>query len=337
MIISSYSQKNKFFKFKNFKNDKLMEIYKSLYMQRKTEEKIREKHFLQNMKTPIHFGIGQEAISTGVCLNLSKKDTVFSHHRSHLPYLAKGGSVYGLFSELMGKKTGCSGGKGGSVHLTSRKQGFIGSTAILGQSLGLAVGSALAHKIKKKKNISVAFFGNSSLEEGAAYEALNFSRLKNVPTLFVFENNFYSTEMPNYRGYMKNINYKNIIEALDIKYEKVDGNNIAETYSQSQKAIKYIKKNLKPYFIEFETYRWLEHCGPFYDHEQKRNYRSIEELNYWKKLCPIKNFKKFLISKGLEKKIVSNEKKINNFIDKQYQMSLASEAPNKKNLFTNVI
>jgi pyruvate dehydrogenase E1 component alpha subunit len=336
MIKSPYRLKKKFTNIKKLKKNFLLKIYKYLYLLRETEEKIRENYHLQIMKTPTHLGIGQEAISTGVCLNLKKKDTVFSHHRSHLPYLAKNGSVQGLFSELMGKKNGCSGGKGGSVHLTSYKNGFIGSTAILGQSLSLAVGSGLAHKLNKTKNISVAFFGNASLEEGSAYEALNFARLKNIPVLFIYENNFYSTEMPTYRDYMKMANYEKIVKSLNIKYKKIDGNNIADTYLKSGEAIKYIKKKLKPYFIEFITYRWLEHCGPYYDYEQKRDYRKKREIEYWKKACPVKNYKNFLTSIGLSENVTLIEKKIMSKINNDYIRSMKSKFPKINDLYKNI-
>ena len=236
----------------------------------------------------------------------------------------------------MGKKDGVSGGKGGSVHLTINKKFKYSSTAILGQSLGLSVGAGLSFKFLNKKNISVAFFGNASLEEGSAYEALNFSSLKNIPTLFVYENNFYSTEMPNYKGYMKNANYKKIINSLGIKYIKVDGNNISEVHDISKKAIKYIRKFSRPIFIEFITYRWLEHCGPFYDYELNRNYKKKKEVEHWKKACPVNNFKKKLIKKISSYKISEIEKNVNKYVEKNYLKALNAKFPNTKDLKSNV-
>ena len=336
MIKSPYPINKNFNKI--FKNDKnfLIKVYKKLYLIRYTEEIIKKKYPQKKMKTPTHLGIGQEAISTGVALNLKKNDSVFCHHRSHLPFLALDGSVYRLFCELMGKKDGVSGGKGGSVHLSINDKFKFSSTAILGQSLGLAVGAGLSFKYLKKKNISVAFFGNASLEEGSAFENLNFSSLKNIPTLFVYENNFYSTEMPNYKGYMKKMNHEKIVNSLGIKYFKVDGNNISEVHETSKKAINFIRKNQRPVFIEFITYRWLEHCGPYYDHELGRNYRKIKEIEYWKETCPIKTFKKKLIKKISKDKILKIEADIEKIINNNYLKATKAKFPKMKDLKTNV-
>jgi pyruvate dehydrogenase E1 component alpha subunit len=336
MIKSPYSLKKNFSKLKKFNNNFLIRIYKNLYLCRSVEELIKTFYPENKMKTPTHLGIGQEAISVGLSLNLNANDRIFCHHRSHLPFMAIGGNIYKLFCELMGKKNGTSGGKGGSVHLCSNKGVHFASTAILGQSLGLAVGASLAFKIKNKKNISVAIFGNASLEEGVAYEVLNFASLKKIPTLFIYENNFYSIEMPNYKGYLKQINYKKIISSLKIKYLKVDGNNVADVYLKISQAIKYIKKKTRPIFIEFLTYRWLEHCGPFYDYDLKRNYRSKDEIDHWKKACPVKNFRNFLVKKVKPKKIEDIEKKINKSINLNFQDALNSKTPNKTDLLKNV-
>tara|TARA_Y100000741_G_C18242691_1_gene554246 strand:- start:430 stop:1440 length:1011 start_codon:yes stop_codon:yes gene_type:complete len=336
MIKSYYPLKKNFNKILNHNQNFLIKVYKKLYLIRYTEELIQKTYSQKKMRTPTHLGIGQEAISAGIALNLKKNDTIFCHHRSHLPFLALDGSVYKLFCELMGKKDGVSGGKGGSVHLSLNKKFKFSSTAILGQSMGLAVGAGLSFKYLNKKNISVAFFGNASLEEGSSYESLNFSSLKNIPTLFVYENNFYSTEMPNYKGYMKKVDYKKIITSLGIKYIKVDGNNISDVYDVSQKAIKYIRKNQKPVFIEFITYRWLEHCGPYYDYELGRNYRKKNEIEHWKKGCPVITFRKELIKKFNEHKIIKIEKNVKKFILMNYTKASNAAFPKIKDLNTNV-
>lgn len=336
MIRSPYKVKKNFSNFKNLNSNKLINLYKKLYLCRYVEELIQREYPKQIMKTPTHLGIGQEAISVGVCENLNKNDSIFCHHRSHLPYISLGGNIYKLFAELLGKKDGTSGGKGGSVHLTDRKKGYVASTAILGQSLGLAVGAGLANKFKKNKNISVAFFGNSSLEEGIAYEVLNFSSIKNIPVLFVYENNFYSTEMPNFKGDMKRVNYKKIINSLGIKYIKINGNDISQIYNQMKKVVTYIKRNIRPVFIEFITYRWLEHCGPYYDYEQNRNYRSKKELEHWMNLCPIKNYKQYLEKRFKKINLKNIERKIRNKVEKDYIKALYAKKPEKNELKKNV-
>lgn len=336
MIKSQYNSKKNFSKFNKFNNDFLIKIYKNLYLCRNVEELIKDFYPKNKMRTPTHLGIGQEAISVGLSLNLNANDRIFCHHRSHLPFIAIGGSIYKLFCELMGKKNGTSGGKGGSVHLCSSKNIHFTSTAILGQSLGLAVGAGLALKINKKKNISVAIFGNASLEEGIAYEVLNFACLKKIPTLFIYENNFYSTEMPYYKGYLKQINYEKIISSLRIKYLKVDGNNVSDVYLKINEAVRYIKKKSAPIFIEFLTYRWLEHCGPFYDYDLKRNYRTKNEIDHWKKSCPVKNFRNYLVNRIDHKRVEDIEKRVNKFINLNFKNALNSKTPNKNDLLKNV-
>lgn len=336
MIKSPYKLSKTFKKFDKFKLNFLKKIYSNLFLCRYVEELIQKQYPNQKMKTPTHLGIGQEAISVGVCSNLNKNDSIFCHHRSHLPYIAVGGNVYKLFCELLGKKDGTSGGKGGSVHLTDKKKGYLGSTAILAQSLGLSVGAGLANKIKKNKNISVSFFGNSSLEEGVAYEVLNFASLKNIPTLFVYENNFYSTEMPNFKGYMQNVDYKKIISSLNIEYYKIDGNDVSEVYMKIKEVLKKIKKDSKPIFIEFITYRWLEHCGPYYDYEQNRNYRSKKEIDYWKKSCPVLNFRRYIKKRFTNIDLAKLEEKISKKVDQDFMKASKSELPMKSEVFKNV-
>ncbi len=336
MIKSPFNRNKKFNKFNKFETSYLIKIYTNLFLNRVTEEIIQKNYSKGYMKTPTHLGIGQEAVSTGVCMNLKKNDYVFSHHRSHLPYIALGGNLYSLFCELMGKKNGVSGGKGGSVHLNINKKIKYASVAILGEPLGLAVGSGLAFKYKKKKNISCVFFGNATLEEGISYETLSFASLKKIPTLFVYENNFYSTEMSYDKRLNNCVDYKKLLESLNIPYLRVDGNNISETYTVSKKIIKYIRDNSKPFFIEFITYRWLEHCGPYYDYNMRRNYRSKKEIEHWKEACPIKNFRKFIIKKYEKKYIEILEKKIINKVTENFQKALNSDPPNKDSIYTNV-
>ena len=155
-----------------------IQMHKDLIRIRRTEATLAERYKQQEMRTPVHFGIGQEAIAVGVCTALNKTDVVYSHHRSHNHFLAKGGSVYRLAAELFGRVTGCSGGRGGSVHLTCREKGFIASSAILGEAAAAATGSALSFKMDQSQQIAVAFFGDAMAEEGAFYECLNYARLE---------------------------------------------------------------------------------------------------------------------------------------------------------------
>lgn len=268
-------------------NGFLIELYKELLRVRFAETALAERYKQQEMRTPTHFGIGQEAIAVGVCQAVRKSDVAYSHHRSHNHFLAKGGSVYRLAAELFGRVTGCSGGRGGSVHLTDRDQGFIASSAILGEAMAAATGSALAFSMDHSDRISIAFFGDAVAEEGAFYECLNYAALHRLPVLFVCENNGYATESPLSIRQPEGASISNRVASFGIPAEQFDGNNVIAVYQAAQKAIASIRSGNGPYFLEFSTYRWLEHVGAFFDHEMHRTYRSKEELVSWQQHCPI--------------------------------------------------
>ncbi|MBT9149578.1 MAG: Acetoin:2,6-dichlorophenolindophenol oxidoreductase subunit alpha [Dehalococcoidia bacterium] len=144
------------------------------------------------MKTPVHLYIGQEAIAAGVCANLSVDDYVFSNHRGHGHYIAKGGNIKAMIAELHNRETGCSRGRGGSMHLVDTSVGLLGSSSIVGGSIPIATGAALGSVLQKNNRVSVAFFGDAATEEGVLYESINFAMLKKLPVVYVCENNFYS-------------------------------------------------------------------------------------------------------------------------------------------------
>ena len=146
------------------KKDFIINLYTQLYFIRRAEEVMADEYRDGTMKTPTHFGIGQEACAVGVCSALNNSDVVYTHHRSHTHYLAKGGSLFRLIAELFGRVDGCSMGRGGSVHIIDKKKNFFGSSPILGHSSALSVGAALAFKLKKSKKIAASFFGEGSCD-----------------------------------------------------------------------------------------------------------------------------------------------------------------------------
>lgn len=274
-----------------FSADTSHTLYKKLLELRCGELALAERYKQQEMRTPTHFGVGQEAVAVGVCHHLRNTDVAYSHHRSHNHYLAKGGSFYQLAAELFGRATGCSGGRGGSVHLTSRDHGFIASSAILGQAIAAATGSALAFKMDKKTDISVAFFGDAVAEEGAFYESISYAALHKLPVLFVCENNGYATESPLNIRQPEGPSISDRVASFGVPTLAVDGNDVFAVSVAAEHAISTLRKGSGPYFLEFKTYRWLEHVGPFFDHELKRSYRSQEELKDWQRNCPVAHCK----------------------------------------------
>src|SRR3989344_7824434 len=167
-------------------------FYRSLYRIRRVEEEIARVYPTNKIKSPVHLSIGQEAVSVGVCLALDSQDIVFGTYRGHALYLAKGGNLKKMIAELYGRATGCAKGKGGSMHLIDVTAGVMGGSAVVGTTIPQAVGYAYALKIKKSSSVVVSFFGDGAVEEGVFHESMNFAALKNLPIIFVCENNSYA-------------------------------------------------------------------------------------------------------------------------------------------------
>jgi TPP-dependent pyruvate/acetoin dehydrogenase alpha subunit len=251
------------------------------------------------MRTPTHFGIGQEAVAVGVCHALRRDDIVYSHHRCHNHFLAKGGSIYKLAAELYGRADGCSGGRGGSVHITAPDVGFIASSAILGETTACAVGSALAFKMDGSDRVAVTFFGEGAMDEGSFYESANFASLKKLPVLFVCENNLYATESPLSLRQPPGTNLCDRVRSFKIEARRIDGNDVLEVYRATDSALAKVRAGTGPVFLECMTYRWREHVGPYFDHELNRTYRPGKEVEAWMERCPLKRSGERLTGLGI--------------------------------------
>jgi pyruvate dehydrogenase E1 component alpha subunit len=263
---------------------------------RRLEEKLIKLYPEQEIKCPIHLYLGEEAIATGVCANLKKDDYIFSTHRCHGHYIAKGGDLKLLMAELYGKRTGCSKGKGGSMHLVAPEVGILGTSSIVGGITPLAVGTALASAMQGNKQVSVAFLGEGGVDEGSFHESLNFASLKRLPVIFVCENNFYAVNSPQWaRQPADNIAQR--AEGYMMPGQCVDGNDIVAVFQVAQEAIKRARSGDGPTLIECRTYRWMQHVGPNYDFES--GCRPKEELDEWVKKCPIKRYEELLLKENI--------------------------------------
>ena len=169
----------------------MLQLFYSMIRIRLVEEEIAARYPEQEMRCPVHLSIGQEAVSAGVCANLSHEDYVLSSHRSHGYYLAKGGDLTAMISELYGRMGGCTMGKGGSMHLMDLNAGFLGAIPIVGSAIPIAAGVAFGTLMKGERKITTVFFGDGAVEEGVFHETLNFASLKKIPLLFICENNYY--------------------------------------------------------------------------------------------------------------------------------------------------
>ena len=274
----------------------LRTMYVTMLRIRKFEEKVSEVLLKHEIICPCQLYIGQEAVATGVCANLRRDDYVFSTHRSHGHYLAKGGDMKAMMAELYGRETGCSKGRGGSMHLASPDMGLPGSVAIVAGSIPIAVGAALAFSMQKGNAVSVAFFGDSAVNEGVWYESLNFASLKKLPVIFVCENNLYSTHLP-ISACLADTNIYKKAGAFNMPGIRIDGNNSVEVFKAAKKAIEDARHGKGPTLIECMTYRWRGHVGPSDDLDKEL--RSKEELDYWMDRCPIKALEGFLLKHGI--------------------------------------
>ncbi len=305
----------------------LISLFENMLYIRLVEEKICEEYPKQEMRCPVHISIGQEAIAVGVCDAIKKEDLMFSNHRSHAHYLAKGGNLNKFIAELYGKITGCSKGKGGSMHLIDLNVNFMGSTSIVGGTISLAVGAAFTQFMTDSDNMVVTFLGDAASEEGVFYESINFAKLKELPIIFICENNLYSV----YSSLLERQPKRKIIDIVKahgiISYE-VEGNNPIAVSEIVQKAIKDIKTKSGPIFIEASTYRLKEHCGP--NNDNHLGYRTEEEFLNWKNKDPLVFLKEKLIREELltPEKIIELETKINQQILEAFEFAKTSDFPN---------
>ena len=229
--------------------EKLKELYRKMKLIRALENRLGDLVLKGEIKTPCHLCTGQEAVAVGICSALKRDDLVFGNHRSHGHYIAKGGDTKELMAEILGKKSGCSRGRGGSMHIIAKEQGFMGTVPIVAGTVSLAAGAALILQIKKKKSVAVAFFGDGATGEGTLYESLNFAALKNLPLIFICENNFYSTHLP-IRECRPDKPIFEIAKPFGIPSFQIDGNDILEVQETAEKAVEICNKGEGPVFIE---------------------------------------------------------------------------------------
>jgi len=310
-------------------------IYVTMLKIRKFEERLAELLSAEEITCPTHLYIGQEAVAVGVCAVLQTYDYVFSTHRSHGHYIAKGGQLKPLMAEIYCKKTGCSKGKGGSMHVVAPEVGFMGSSAIVAGGLPLAVGAALASDLEGNGRVSITFFGDGATDEGVFHECLNFASLKKLPVIFICENNLYSTHL---RLSLRQP-ADNICEEAQrhmIPGVRVDGNNVMEILQASQDAVERARDGYGPTLIECRTYRWRAHVGPWHDVEF--SFRTKEEVQSWIDRCPIKQYRELL----LEREILSESEneRICGVIEEEIEESLTfaeeSHFPDKSELMDDV-
>lgn len=316
----------------------LEDFYRTMLRIRFCEESLVEPILNKEIKTPCHLYTGQEAIATGVCLALEKDDYVFGTHRSHGHYLAKGGDIKELIAEIYGKETGCSKGRGGSMHIISKEAGFLGSTPIVAGIIPLALGVALAIKAQGRSLTSTCFFGDGATGEGVLYESLNFAALKKLPLIFVCENNLYSTHLP-IREIRPNRPIFEIAKPFGIKTFQIDGNDVLKVYQTAKKAVDLCRKGNGPVFIECLTYRLRGHVGPDDNIQgEHTDIRPKEEIEKWKQRDPIKRFENYLLNSQdfSEQELEEIKREAEKEVEEAHQFAKESPYPSENQLSQNI-
>jgi len=316
--------------------DILKRFYHAMLRIRLIEETIAKRYSEWKMRCPTHLSTGQEAVATGVCTALRKDDFVLSNHRSHAHYLAKGGDLKKMIAEIYGKATGCSSGRGGSMHLIDKAVGFMGSTSIVGSTIPLAVGLGLSIELHKTDQISCVFFGDACVEEGVFFESINFAALRKLPVLFACENNLYSVYSPLEVRQPEGRKIFEMARGLGITSEYCDGNNVCEVFSKVENAVTGIRKGRGPHFFEFSTYRWREHCGPNFDNDL--GYRTEEEYLSWKGRDPIALLESQLLEQNAirQTNIGEMQASIQKEIDEAFDYAESSSFPHDKEAYTGL-
>lgn len=318
-----------------YETDFLIRLYRSMLRIRMIQEAIESRYHEDQMKSPIHLVIGQEATSVGVCAALRKTDQVYSSHRTQGNYLAKGGSLKSMLSELYCRINGCAGSRGGSMHLLDKSVGYAGSSAIVGGSVPITTGAAFSARYLNKDQVNVVFFGDAAVEEGAVWEAMNFAVLKSLPVIYICENNFYSVcsslevRQPGVDIYKK-------AEAFGLNSCRIDGSQVLHVYEATRNAVERARSGGGPTFIESVAYRWRGHGGAGDD--SASGYRDPEEVKSWQEFCPIEGLYKELLKQKLldDARKNSIKEEIQEEILAAFEHAINSPNPEEKDLSTHV-
>mgnify|MGYP001614614446 FL=1 len=262
----------------------LQEAYRLWFRIRHTEEELARRYPEGKMRCPMHLSIGQEAAAVGVMMALNPADHVFSNHRCHAHYLAKGGNLKAMIAELYGRPDGCAGGAGGSMHLVDESVGFMGTSPIVGSGIAVALGAAMAFQRDGSGRRAVVFVGDAGPETGTFYESINMAALWHLPILFVVENNGYSTQTP--------LNKRQPERSLMAIAHAMDIQGFREPFEEPspsipaiwQRAMRLLSGRNLPALLEIPVYRFRTHVGPEYDWDLGLEYRTQQEVEFYMRL-----------------------------------------------------
>lgn len=267
-------------------------LYHQVRRIRRVEEEIARVYPTDRIKSPVHLSIGQEAAAVGVCDVLAPDDVVAPTYRCHAAYLAKGGDLRAMIAELYGRDTGCARGKGGSMHLAALGQGVLGASAVVGTTIPVAVGYALAIRRRGERRVVVAYLGDGATEEGVFYESLNFAALHRLPVLFVCENNGYAIHTPT-RARWAQPDLCARVAGFGVVATRIEDGDIIRLRRAAEEAVAGLRRgSTGPVLIECAVYRWREHVGPGEDYDA--GYRDRDELAPWTERDPMTRLAKWV-------------------------------------------
>ncbi len=268
-------------------------LYRTMQLIRTTEEQLARLHGRGLVHGACHTYVGEEAIATGVCSRLRTDDAIFSTHRGHGHALAKGLPPHELIAELLGRSTGCSRGRGGSMHLFSPEIGMMGTSGIVGPCILQATGAGYSFQLLETDRVAVAFFGDGAVNNGAFHEGLNLAAIWKLPVLFVCENNQFATEVP-FQYSAGNPDVASRAASYGIAGVQLDGNDVCAITKAAGEAVERARSGSGPTLLECRTYRTRPHAEGMGDY----TYRTREEVAGWRERCPIQRYRAALIESG---------------------------------------
>ena len=312
----------------------LHEMFRTMLMIRLFEERVATLITAGDVKTPCHLCIGQEAIATGVCAALERKDYIWGGHRSHGHYLAKGGDPKALMAEILGKSTGCSRGRGGSMHLFAADVGLLGTVPLVAATVPLAVGTGFASKLRGDRRVSISFFGDGAMEEGHFHESMNLASLYRLPVIFVCENNLYASHMPLLERRAAD-NLPKAGDAHGVPAVSLDGNDVIAVYQTAREAVDRARAGEGPTLIECRTYRWRGHVGASWDTDV--GVKRRDELKDWLPRDPVARLRARLFELGaVQEDLDVIEQAVRLEIEDTVDFAQHSSYPNRSELVKQV-
>ena len=310
-------------------------LYENMVMIRYAEEAIADYRRDGEIKTPCHLYIGQEAIATGVCDVLEKTDTIWGTHRSHGHYLAKGADLKQMMAEIFSRYTGCSKGRGGSMHLVSPQNGILGTVPIVAATIPIAVGAALAYSMQSESKVAVPFFGDGSTEEGHFFESMNLAAIYNLPVVFILENNLQASHM-HLLERRNSDNLDRLGDFYNMPSERVDGNDVLAVRDCAEKAVQKARSGGGPSIIEARTYRWRGHVD--WREDDDVGLLRADNLSMWKPAkCPIELLKRQMTARGVSSAYFKGvNQSIFNSVNEAVEYAINSPQPDETQLLTHV-